>query len=160
LTTIEIRSLREEDLDWTRHLLIERWSSTKIVSRGRIHYADRLAGFVAIRNNSRVGLLTYRIDNDECEIVTLDSLEEGVGVGSSLIEAVKSTASSERCRRIWLITTNDNMSVLRFYQKRGFTLAALYPNALEHSRELKPEIPTRGIEGIPLRDEIELEMVL
>jgi ribosomal protein S18 acetylase RimI-like enzyme len=101
-----------------------------------------------------VGLLTYRIENDECQIVTLDSLEEGIGVGSSLIDAVKSAAVSERCRRIWLISTNDNTPALRFYQRRGFMLAALYRNELEHSRELKPEIPSIS------RDEIELEMVL
>lgn len=62
--------------------------------------------------------------------------------------------------RLWLITTNDNMEALRFYQKRGFILSALYPNALEESRKLKPEIPEVGLEGIPLRDEIELEFKL
>jgi ribosomal protein S18 acetylase RimI-like enzyme len=77
-----------------------------------------------------------------------------------LIEGVKSTAVSKKCRRIWLITTNDNTSGLRFYQKRGFVLSALYRNALEQSRELKPEIPSVGLDGIPLRDEIELELIL
>lgn len=160
MTTIQVRPQREEDLDWASHLLVERWRSTKIVTRGRVHYADRLPGFVAVRDSRRVGLLTYRIENDECQIVTLDSLEEGIGVGSSVIDAVKSAAVSERCRRIWLITTNDNTPALRFYQRRGFMLAALYRNALEHSRELKPEIPSISRDGVPLRDEIELEMVL
>ena len=59
-----------------------------------------------------------------------------------------------------MITTNDNLNALRFYQKRGFVLAALYPNALVQSRKLKPEIPETGIGGLPLRDEIELEMKL
>jgi ribosomal protein S18 acetylase RimI-like enzyme len=160
LTTIQVRPQREEDLDWASHLLVERWGSTRIVTRGRVYYADRLPGFVAVRDSRRVGLLTYRIENDECQIVTLDSLEEGIGVGSSLIDAVKSAAVSERCRRIWLISTNDNTPALRFYQRRGFMLAALYRNELEHSRELKPEIPSISRDGVPLRDEIELEMVL
>jgi hypothetical protein len=59
-----------------------------------------------------------------------------------------------------LITTNDNVAALRFYQKRGFTLAALHKNALEQSRRLKPQIPLLGLDGIPLRDEIELEIFL
>ncbi|MGW8250920.1 MAG: GNAT family N-acetyltransferase, partial [Anaerolineales bacterium] len=59
-----------------------------------------------------------------------------------------------------LITTNDNLPALRFYQKRGFHLVALYPNALAESRRLKPEIPFKGLDGIPLRDEIELEMLI
>jgi hypothetical protein len=33
-------------------------------------------------------------------------------------------------------------------------------NALERSRELKPEIPLYGVDGIRIRDEIELEIVL
>ena len=57
-------------------------------------------------------------------------------------------------------TTNDNLGVLRFYQKRGFALVTVHRNALAESRRLKPQIPLTGIDGIPLRDEIELEMSL
>ena len=49
---------------------------------------------------------------------------------------------------------------MRFYQKRGFVLVAVHRNALAESRRLKPEIPLIGIDDIPLRDEIELEMEL
>jgi hypothetical protein len=35
-----------------------------------------------------------------------------------------------------------------------------YRNALEFAGKLKPEIPLIGNDGIPLRDEIELEMIL
>jgi hypothetical protein len=52
------------------------------------------------------------------------------------------------------------MNALRFYQKRGFVLVAVHRNALEQSRKLKPEIPLIGDDEIPLRDEIELEMML
>jgi hypothetical protein len=52
------------------------------------------------------------------------------------------------------------MNALRFYQKRGFVLVALHRNALELSRKLKPEISLIGNAGIPLRDEIELEIML
>jgi len=57
-------------------------------------------------------------------------------------------------------TTNDNLNALRFYQKRGFVLAAVYPEAIERARKIKPTISLIGYEGIPLRDEIELEMPL
>ncbi|MCG0275770.1 MAG: hypothetical protein L5655_06315 [Thermosediminibacteraceae bacterium] len=49
---------------------------------------------------------------------------------------------------------------MKFYQKRGFLLVAVHRNALEQARKLKPEIPLIGIDGIPLRDEIELELPL
>jgi len=104
--------------------------------------------------------LTYHVDGRECEIVTINSLEEGVGVGSALLTAVKDKAKSLGCRRLWLITTNDNLNALRFYQKRGLHIAAVYPGAMERSRRLKPSIPLVGKDGIPLRDELELELSL
>ena len=121
---------------------------------------SELEGFAAVADEKVVGLVTFRVERDECEVVTLNSLSEGTGTGSSLLNAVRDTAIKARCRRLWLITTNDNLSALRFYQKWGLRITAIYPNALERSRMLKPEIPLLGKEGIPIRDEIELEMIL
>jgi ribosomal protein S18 acetylase RimI-like enzyme len=73
---------------------------------------------------------------------------------------VKKSATLKGCRRLWLITTNDNTDALRFYQKHGFMLVAVHRNAIEESRKLKPEIPLIGNNNIPIRDEIELEMML
>jgi len=123
-------------------------------------YPAELEGFAAVADEKVVGLVTFRVERDECEVVTLNSLSEGTGTGSSLLNAVRDTAIKARCRRLWLITTNDNLSALRFYQKWGLRITAIYPNALERSRMLKPEIPLLGKEGIPIRDEIELEMIL
>ena len=44
---------------------------------------------------------------------------------------------------------------MRFYQRRGFVLAGVYPGAIEQSRRIKPQIPRVGNFGIPIRDEIE-----
>jgi ribosomal protein S18 acetylase RimI-like enzyme len=107
-----------------------------------------------------VGLITYEIVGDRCEIITLNSLAEGKGVGSALINAVRKIAIKAKCKRLWLITTNDNTAALRFWQKRGFKISAFHRNAVEQSRQLKPEIPLTGNNGIPIRDEIELDMVL
>jgi N-acetylglutamate synthase-like GNAT family acetyltransferase len=104
--------------------------------------------------------VTYRLEGDECEVITLNSLIGGMGVGSALIEAIREVAVSAGCKRLWLITTNDNLAALSFYQKRGFVLVAVYRNVLEQSRRLKPEIPLVGMDGIPLRDELELELLL
>jgi len=160
MSPIQVRAVNEIDTDWIERLLVDRWYSTKVVSRGKVHYADRLPGFIALAGEQRVGLATYCIEGDECEVVTLDSLTEGIGIGTTLIEAVRSRAASNGCRRVWLITTNDNIHALHFYQRRGFSLLAVHRNALEVSRKLKPEIPLTGSDGIPLRDEIELEMLL
>lgn len=168
-----IEPFTPNDQAWAKTLLENRWNSTKIVTRGRVHDASRLPGFIARTNNSLqlrdgrvlpvgepVGLVTYRIENGECEIVTLDSLYESLSIGSELVLAVRQVAEREGCRRIWLITTNDNTNAMRFYQKRGFRLVGFYPNAIEASRKLKPEISFTGEDGIPIRDELEFELRL
>jgi len=159
---IRIRPLTAEDEAWVSQYIDYRWGSKRMVAHGQLYVPHTLPGFVALRRESeeKVGLVTYHLDDDACEIVTLDSDLPGHGVGTALVRAVRQFARDEGCRRLWLVTTNDNLSALRFYQKRGFTLAALRPNAMERARELKPEIPLVGNDGIPLRDEIELEMNL
>ena len=114
---------------------------------------------MAEHGGRHVGLLTYSALGDACEIVTINALLRGMGIGTALIQALKA-ALSWRCRRLWLITTNDNLAAMRFYQKRGFRLVAVHRNALDEARKLKPEIPLTGLDGIPLHDEIELEMML
>lgn len=159
MTNIQIRPIEEINKEWITSILEKQWGSTKIITRGKLRQADKLPGYIALLDDKKVGLITYSIEND-CEIITLDSLVQGKGIGTALLEKVKQTAKEQNCKRVWLITTNDNMKALRFYQKRGFVLSALYPNALEQSRRLKPEIPQIGIDNIPLRDEIELEIKL
>lgn len=155
-----VRSTDAGDRDWIADALNEHWGSTVMVSRGVLHDVTAQSGLAATQEGESVGLLTYNIVGDECEITLMQSLREGMGIGSALIDAAKQVAVSEGCRRLWLITTNDNLHSLGFYQKRGFALVAVHPNALAQSRLLKPQISTIGMGGIPLRDEIELEILL
>jgi GNAT superfamily N-acetyltransferase len=156
----EIAGLTPHYRKWATDLIRDHWGSEKIVTRGRIHDTPALPGFVAILHEEPAGLVTYRLNGDQCEIVSLDSLHEGMGIGTALIEAVTGKAREHGCRRLWLITTNDNLEAVRFYQKRGFRLVAVHKDALQETRRLKPSLPETGIDGIPLRDEIELEILL
>ena len=160
MKTHTVRELRADDRDWVIGLLTERWGSARIVTRGRLHHPDKLPGFVVESEDELVGLVTYRIDGTECEIISLDSLVEKQGVGSKLLYRVREAAVDGGCKRLWLITTNDNIPAQRFYQNRGFSLIAVHKNAIDHARKLKPEIPDIGQNGFPIRDEIELEMLL
>jgi len=92
--------------------------------------------------------------------MTLNSWRAGLGVGTALLEAARQAANRARCGRLYLVTTNDNTHALRFYQKRGFVINAVRLNVMEQARKVKPEIPPTGADGIPIRDEIELEMIL
>ncbi len=105
-------------------------------------------------------LITYMLKENACDIISLDSMEAGKGIGTSLVQAVENFAIKQRCQHIKLVTTNDNLLALKFYQKRGFILSQLKTNAVEKARKHKPEIPFIGHDGIPIRDEIELLKVL
>lgn len=156
---IEIRPLTDGDRPWAQQFIIEHWGDSIMITPGGTYYPHTLPGFVAILRDERVGLLTYAINNDSCEIVTLDSTESGIGVGTRLIDAVKQAARDAHCKRLWLITTNDNLNALRFYQNRGFSLVAIHRNAVDVARLQKPQIPYYGNDQIPLHDEIEVEMI-
>ena len=104
------------------------------------------------------GVLTYVVADGGCEILTLHAAAQWRGTGTTLIEAVERVARDAGCTRLWLLTTNDNVDALRFYQRRGFRLAALNVGGVGRSRaQLKPEIPEVGEYGIPIRDELVLE---
>jgi hypothetical protein len=62
---------------------------------------------------------------------------------------------------MWLTTTNDNLRALAVYQRWGMDIAALHRHAVtEARRRLKPSLPERGVSGIVLAHEFELELRL
>ncbi len=157
---LDIKEINSINRNEVNKFLIDHWFSTKIVSRGKVIDGTTLDGFIAYGNNKIVGLITYNISNNECEILSLDSLKENNGIGTLLIKKVIDIAKKKNCNRVFLITTNDNIHALSFYQKRGFSFSNIYINSMEKSRILKPEIPKIGDNNIPIRDELELEIKL
>lgn len=156
----QVRPLTPDDRAWVGQTTIEQWGDPFVVAHGTIYEPQRLPGFIAILQEEPVGLLTYTLEHEACEIVTLDSLKPGIGIGMQLIQAVTQVARGAGCKRLWLITTNDNLHALGFYQKCGFTLVAIHRHAVDAARYLKPSIPLLGNDQIPLHDEIELEIDL
>jgi GNAT superfamily N-acetyltransferase len=159
MAEFQIWPINSEDREWVTQFISERWGAEFIVAHGKVYHPRDLQGFVAITNAKRAGLITYVIEQDDCEIVSLDSLEHKKGIGTALVEAVKKTARERGCERVWLTTTNDNLNALRFYQKRGFALVTIHRNAIEMTRRYKP-VPLTGGDDIPIRDEIELELMM
>lgn len=160
MNKISIRPVEPSDREWIKTLLIEEiGSTTNIVHREIFHPLD-LPGFVALKTGEPCGLITYIIRGEKCEIITIHAFKSGLGIGTKLIEIIKKKAIAAGCKRLFLVTTNDNLNALAFYQKRGFHLAALRKDAVDSSRKIKPEIPLVAENGIPIRDELELEMAL
>jgi N-acetylglutamate synthase-like GNAT family acetyltransferase len=154
---MKIRRWTRSDLPGVERFLEE--NGTAIVARlGKLMTPLDHPGLLA-ENESRIdGVLTYVMSGERCEVLTLHVSQPRTGVGSLLLEELERVVRAMGCKRLWLITTNDNVDALRFYQRRGFHLVAVYPGAVDVSRqELKPEISHTGSYGIPLSDELLLE---
>lgn len=160
MTQYSIRPVSAIDKEWVRERMIEEWAAEFIIVHGESFHPADLPGFVAEQDGERIGLLTYRIDGNECEVMTLNSWVTDKGVGTALMEAAKQAGKDAGCNRLYLVTTNNNLHALRFYQKRGFVISAIRMNALAETRNIKPGIPLVDEDGIPIRDEIELDMHL
>jgi ribosomal protein S18 acetylase RimI-like enzyme len=155
-----IRRMTAKDLPRLNQFWTDHWGGTEVIVHGEVFRAEGLNGFIAEQDNEWVGLVTFYIQDAGCEIVSLDSLQEGRGIGTNLVKKVIREARGAGCQRLFLTTTNDNLRALGFYQKRGFKLAAIRRGAVNESRKIKPSIPLMGCHDIPIRDEIELELPL
>ncbi|MDO4333166.1 MAG: GNAT family N-acetyltransferase [Eubacteriales bacterium] len=138
----------------------QRWYTTTMIIRGREVDVTKTEGFCFRDGEAIIGLITYLVYENILEIVSLDSLRENQGIGTKLLELVIREAKERNLQKVVLITTNDNINAIRFYQKRGFDMAHLFRNAMDISRKLKPEIPIIGENFIPLRHEIEFELLI
>ncbi|CUB18153.1 Acetyltransferase (GNAT) family protein [Bacillus subtilis] len=126
-----------------------------VISSG-IFRCDELDGYAAVDEGGEIiGYITYVIHGKDCEIISLDSIIEKKGIGTAFLQQVEETAKHAR-----LITTNDNVHAMAFYQKRDYQFAALFPNAVEEARRLKPEIPEKAENGILIRDKILFSKVI
>jgi ribosomal protein S18 acetylase RimI-like enzyme len=156
----QINPIQTDQRDTIKSFITKNWGSHMVVSKGQVHNVTELPGFISIKDGQITGLITYNILKKECEIVTLDSKRKNLGIGTQLIDKVLEVAKHHKCKRVWLITTNDNIKAIRFYQKRGFEWIGFYKDSIQESRKLKPEIPEFGFNNLPVKHEIEFEFRL
>ncbi len=149
-----IRPVAGADRAWVAAYILDAWGADTVMSRGVIHRPADLPGFIAESGGDPTGLLTLHVAGEDCEVVTINSLVPGAG--AALMDAAERYARGQGCRRLRLVTTNDNMHALRFYQRRGMRIAAVRLGAVDDARALKPEIPLTGNDGTGMHDEIEL----
>ena len=159
-----VRPYAAGDRRWAEGLLEENMGGSRVARLGEVIDPVELPGLVAEGDGERIGLLTYIVDGDQFEVLSLHCRVENAGAGSALLAAAAELARGRGCRRLWLLTTNDNLHALGFYQRRGLRLCALHAGALDRDRALKPEIPQVNPDNrIPmrdLRDLLELELAL
>jgi len=145
-TTAEVKSVWDE-----------RWFGL-VVGLDWVFTPADVEGLALVNRHDRpVALVTYHIDGPAGQVVTLDALVPGRGLGWRLLEVVENTFHGLGLGRSWALTTNDNLRAAGLYLSRGYRLVRVHLNAVERVREHKPRLPQRGYEGIPIRDLWELE---
>jgi ribosomal protein S18 acetylase RimI-like enzyme len=154
---IEIRPATAHD----HHAIVDLYTrlrgTTIVVAHGVTYDMSTLPALLAYRHDRLAGLLTYTIRPDGLEVVTIDAVVRHTGVGGALLDAAADKAIEAGAPRLWLITTNDNLDALRFYQRRGMRIVGVAPGAVDESRRIK-HIPLVGDYDIEIHDEITLEM--
>lgn len=149
-----IQVIEEETRSQVKAFFTKHWGSSQMVTSTGVHDCSLLDGFYAMNDNHEIiGLVTYHISSQTCEIISLDSLEKGKGIGSQLMQVVEEGAAQQQCNLLTLVTTNDNEHAIRFYQHRGYTVSKVIPNAVDLARKIKPEIPLYNEKGVPIKDE-------
>ncbi|MGO1988211.1 GNAT family N-acetyltransferase [Mammaliicoccus vitulinus] len=133
------------------------WGSDEMIISTGTYQLSKLPGIAAYEDGQILGLITYKTYEDHVEIISLDSFLQNKGIGSKLLKSLEQTCEKKQITRITVITTNDNINALKFYQKRGYRIKQVLPNAVEKARQLKPTIPLVAENGIAIKDEIELE---
>jgi N-acetylglutamate synthase-like GNAT family acetyltransferase len=160
MSEIIIRPVEDTDRTWVKTFIEDRWGSEIVISRATVYEPHRLPGFIAYADGESRGLVTYHLRGNQCEIITIDTTVNNKGVGTMLLTRVFDEAHLKKWARVWLITTNDNINAIAFYQKRGMHIAAIHSNAMQESRRIKSKIPLIAENGIPIRDEIEFEYIV
>ena len=80
---------------------------------------------------------------------------QGCGIGRTLVEQVENYAKSQGKQQLLVVTSNDNLPALAFYQRHGFQLFEVAPNVI--AEKLGGQKP--GFARIPIRDELRLRKI-
>jgi ribosomal protein S18 acetylase RimI-like enzyme len=156
---IEVRPATPADQQYVQESLTAAFHGSVVAAHDELIDASALPGAIAWDGGEHAGLLTYRIAGADWEVVSLAADRPGNGAGGALLRWAREAASAAGAARLWLVTTNDNVTALRFYQRNGYDLVAVHRDAVTRARALKPQIPD-VIDGIAVRHELELEVLL
>jgi len=157
--------LREATQDDWRWLLAESApiGGQQIVSNGVLHTLSDYDAVVAYAGNQRVGFAVFRLDLPEAELLAIRAVAQWGGVGTQLIRNVEERVKAKGAQTLWLCTTNDNISAIQFYQRRGYRFRALHTGEFQNVLRIKgidPETPVVGQNNIVIRDELVFEKSL
>jgi ribosomal protein S18 acetylase RimI-like enzyme len=134
------------------------WGEVEVECFGRSYEVDTLPAYVACDGGEIVGATSYAREGDAVNLVMLNVLPrwQGQGAARALIEEVVESARAQGAGRVVVATTNDDLPALGLYQRLGFTITSVVVGGLlEHHGGIEP-----GFAGIPVRDEVRMELKL
>lgn len=158
---MQLHRVTDDDRPWIAEIVAGEFASSRVVSKGRVvEDASVLDGFIAELDGHSIGVALWLEVDGDAELVVIVTTYRGAGAGVALLDAVVAHARAEGWKRLWLITTNDNVDASRIYQRAGWQWVGWYRDAVAASRKLKPELPPTGHHGIPIAHELEFEYPL
>jgi len=152
------RPIQDSDREAIGAFIERHWRSRLVMSRGKAYYPHEHEGYIETRDDEIAGLLTMVYEDGALQLLTLNSVLEGERIGSALMLMAIEDARHRGIDRIWLTTTNDNLKAMGFYQRLGFRIVQVNVGVVDEARKVKPQIPELGQDGIPIHDEIVLEL--
>ncbi len=148
-----------DDLAEVGGQLRKRWGDS-LLMHGKVWMLGEYKAIAAKRGDMLLGMVTYAFDKNTLLVLTLDNFSEEKGIGGRLLDAVSERGRAQGATLIRVMTTNDNTPSLRYFQLLGFKLVAFYPGAITNYRVFVPSLPETGVDGIAVRDALELEKPL
>lgn len=159
---MEVRTASPDDWDWIVENA-EPIGGTQVVSLGRLHKLRDHEAIIATYKDQRLGYVVYRSELPSIEVLAILAMEQWSGVGKTLMGEVEKRAKHLDVDSIFLTTTNDNLSAIRFYQRGGFYIREVHPGEFKNILKIKgydPEVSVVGQDGIVIRDEFVLEKLV
>jgi GNAT superfamily N-acetyltransferase len=154
----EVRPITEAEIeaDWT-----EFTGGPPVVGVLREYLAADVEGIEwRDADSGRRGAVTWWIDGERAEVVSVHAEPQGGGAGTRVMDAAEDELRRRGVRTVVLATTNDNARALNFYIKRGYRLVRVDLDAMDRVRAVKAGVPLNGRDGVPLQDMWELEKSL
>lgn len=155
LPAVIVRPCEDADRQAVLDLFERDFGSTRVSAFEAEHALVDVPALVAtVKDGLLAGALAYRIDGEALQMLALatDPMWQRSGVGGHLVARAEVLAREAGCRRAVLVTSNDNLPALYFYQRQHYRVAAVAIGSLVARAAGRP-----GFAGIHVRDEIRLE---
>ena len=156
-TTVKyaVKKASSQDRGEIKRLVQLFWGEQEQLTFDITFKVSELPAYVAKKEGKVVGFVSFAELHDDLTVVALGIIPEyqGVGVGRRLVASAEKEAKRLKKKRILVSTSNDNLPALAFYQRLGFQIYEVKPNAIaeKHGKVLK------GIGNLPVRDELRLQ---